>query len=73
MLHHPRGRIPNDRGIELGTLASVTDEVPLETRKKSMGRLREFCARAGYHVDSIVGAHLNDLRVSVDWPALFSF
>ncbi len=38
-----------------------------------MGRLREFCARAGYHVDSIVGAHLNDLRVSVDWPALFSF
>ena len=27
--------------------------------------------RAGYHVHSIVSAHLNDVRTGVDWPKLF--
>jgi hypothetical protein len=36
-----------------------------------MRRLREFQDRAGYHVHSIVSAHLNDVRVSVRWPELF--
>jgi hydroxyacylglutathione hydrolase len=47
--------------IELGTLASVNDEVSPRTKKKSMGWLKGFCDRAGYHVHSIVSAHLNEL------------
>jgi glyoxylase-like metal-dependent hydrolase (beta-lactamase superfamily II) len=57
--------------IELGTLESVNDEVPAATRRRSMRRLREFQERTGYHVHSIVSAHLNDVRVSVWWPDLF--
>ena len=57
--------------IELGTLESVNDEVPAATRRRSMRRLREFQDRTGYHVHSIVSAHLNDVRVSVRWPELF--
>jgi len=57
--------------IELGTLESVNDEVPAATRRRSMKRLREFQERTGYHVHSIVSAHLNDVRVSVWWPDLF--
>lgn len=59
--------------IELGMLASVNDEVPRRTKKKSMDRLRGFQDRAGYHVHSIVSAHLNDVRVSIRWPDLFRY
>jgi hypothetical protein len=59
--------------IELGMLKSVNDEVPLRTRKKSMDWLRGFQDRAGYHVHSVVSAHLNDVRLSVHWPGLFTF
>jgi hypothetical protein len=59
--------------IELGTLESVTDEVPTRTRKRSMNRLREFQDRTGYHVHSIVSAHLDDVRLSVRWPGLFDY
>jgi hypothetical protein len=38
-----------------------------------MKRLREFEERAGYHVHSIISAHLDDVRVSVHWPDLFEF
>jgi hydroxyacylglutathione hydrolase len=57
--------------IELGMLESVNDEVPSATRRRSMRRLREFQDRTGYHVHSIVSAHLNDVRLSVNWPDLF--
>ncbi len=57
--------------IELGMLESVTNEVPLATRRRSMRRLREFQDRTGYQVHSIVSAHLNDVRVTVSWPDLF--
>ena len=59
--------------IELGMLDSVNDEVPSATRRRSMRRLREFQDRTGYHVHSVVSAHLNDMRVSVRWPGLFEF
>jgi hypothetical protein len=59
--------------IELGMLASVNDEVPLRTKMKSMDWLRGFQDRAGYHVHSIVSAHLNDVRVSIRWPELFRY
>jgi glyoxylase-like metal-dependent hydrolase (beta-lactamase superfamily II) len=59
--------------IELGMLESVNDEVPSATRRRSMRRLREFQDRTGYHVHSVVSAHLNDVRLSVRWPDLFEF
>jgi hypothetical protein len=57
--------------IELGMLESVNGEVPAATRRRSMRRLREFQDRTGYHVHSVVSAHLNDVRLSVRWPSLF--
>lgn len=58
--------------IELGTLESVNDEVPAGVKKKTMARVRQFCRRTGYSIHSIISAHLNDVRVSVDWPSLFA-
>jgi hypothetical protein len=58
--------------IELETLESVSTEVPAWTRRKSMKRLGEFQDRTGYHVHSIVSAHLNDVRTAVNWPDLFA-
>jgi hypothetical protein len=57
--------------IELGMLVSVNDEVPPRTRRASMRRLREFQDRTGYHVHTVVSAHLNDVRENVNWPDLF--
>jgi len=59
--------------IELGMLASVNDEVPVRTKKKSMDWLRAFQDRTEYHVHTTVSAHLNDVRVRVNWPDLFSY
>ena len=59
--------------IELRTLDSVSNEVPLATRRKSMRRLRGFEERAGYHVHSVFSAHLDSVRVGVNWPDLFQF
>jgi hypothetical protein len=59
--------------VELGMLESVNDEVPAATRRRSMRRLGEFQDRADYHVHSIVSAHLNDVRVAIHWPDLFSY
>lgn len=58
--------------IELGTLGSVNDEVPKSIRSQSMSWLREFESRCGYHVNSIVSAHLNDVRCCVNWRDLFT-
>jgi hypothetical protein len=57
--------------IELGALESVTNEVPLRTRKRSMHYLASFPWRHGYHVHSIASAHLNDVRTNIHWPDLF--
>jgi hypothetical protein len=59
--------------IELGMLGSVNPEVFCKTKMESMERLRGFQDRAGYHVHSVVSAHLNDVRLAVNWPVLFSF
>jgi hypothetical protein len=59
--------------IELGMLASVNYDVLLPTRVRSMNWLRGFPHRAGYHVHSVVSAHLNDVRVSVRWADLFRY
>jgi hypothetical protein len=38
-----------------------------------MDRLRSFQDRIGYHSNSIVSAHLNDVRLSINWPDVFEF
>jgi hydroxyacylglutathione hydrolase len=58
--------------IELGMLESVNDEVPERTKRRSMKWLAEFQARTGYYVHSIVSAHLNDVRLEINWPDLFA-
>ncbi len=57
--------------IELGQLESVNDEVPDCVKRGSMKWLAGFPNRSGYHVHSIVSAHLNDVREGVRWPDLF--
>lgn len=57
--------------IELGTLDSVSDEVPMRIRRDSMRWLRGFQERTGYHVHTVVSAHLNDVRQGVHWSDLF--
>lgn len=57
--------------VELGALRSVNREVPKRVKAASMAHLRDFPARTGYHVHSVVSAHLNDLRTPVHWPDLF--
>jgi hypothetical protein len=59
--------------VELGTLRSVNREVPIRRKAASMVWLRDFPARTGYHVHSVVSAHLNDVRTAVHWPDLFEF
>lgn len=58
--------------IELGTLDSVNDEVPLQEKMQSMEWLAGFCERHSYQVHSTVSAHLNDVRTNVCWEQLFS-
>lgn len=58
--------------IELGTLDSVNDEVPIALKRKSFARLARFEEENNYRVHTVVSAHLNDVRENVDWRSLFS-
>ena len=75
--HSPSDTITVFRGvamtgdIELGTLDSVNEEVSHATKAASMDYLRGFEDRTGYHVHTIVSAHLNDFRQGVNWHGLF--
>jgi hypothetical protein len=75
--HSPSDTVTIFRGvamtgdIELGTLASVNGEVSGKVKAGSMDYLRGFQERTGYHVHTIVSAHLNDFRQGVSWPRLF--
>ena len=57
--------------IELGTLDSVNEEVSPALKKRSMRWLHDFSRRTGYHIHSVFSAHLNDVRLFVNWPDLF--
>ncbi len=76
--HSPSDTVTVFRGvamtgdIELGTLDSVNGEVSRATKAASMEYLGNFQDRTGYHVHTIVSAHLNDLRQGVNWPLLFT-
>jgi len=75
--HSPSDTVTVFRGvamtgdIELGTLASVNDDVARKVKVESMEFLRRFQERTGYHVHTIVSAHLNDFRQGVNWSSLF--
>ncbi len=75
--HSPEDLVTVFRGvamtgdIELGTLASVNDEVPEPTKRNSMRRLRRFQVQYDYRVHTVVSAHLNDVREGVEWERLF--
>ncbi len=56
--------------IELGTLDSVSDEVPMRRRRRSMQKLRDW--RPEYHVHTTVSAHVDDVRRNIDWHSLFN-
>jgi hydroxyacylglutathione hydrolase len=58
--------------IELQMLASVNREVSTKTKRRSLRHLAEFPGRTGYHVHSTISAHLNDVRLGVDWASLFT-
>lgn len=58
--------------IELGTLDSVTNEVPLLTRRRSLRWLQGFERRQNYYIHTVFSAHLNDVRQNVDWYDLLS-
>lgn len=58
--------------IESGTLDSVTNEVPLGTRRRSMRRLAEFPERSGHQIHATISAHLNSVREDVDWASLYT-
>jgi len=75
--HSPHDTVVVFRGIamtgdiELATLDSVNDEIAPETKAASMEYLCRFEERTGYHVHTIVSAHLNDFRQGVNWQELF--
>jgi hydroxyacylglutathione hydrolase len=75
--HSPSDTIAVFRGVamtgdlELGTLASVNEEVPPATKAASMAYLKGFEERTGYRVHTIFSAHLNDFRQGVNWRSLF--
>ncbi len=58
--------------IELGTIDSVNDEIPRDVKAASMEYLSGFQERTGYHIHTIVSAHLNDFRQGVNWRDLFA-
>lgn len=58
--------------IELGQLESVNREVGVSVKRASMKWLQEFQSRTGYRVHAAVSAHLNDVRVGVNWESLFA-
>ena len=75
--HSPSDMVTVFRGvamtgdIELGTLNSVNKEVSRATKAASMDYLRGSEDRTGYHVHTIISAHLNDFRQGVNWRSLF--
>jgi hypothetical protein len=57
---------------ELGTVRTVNERVPVETRHRSCGRVIEFVRQADYRVHRVFSVHANDRREGVDFPALIA-
>ncbi len=50
----------------------ANDEVSRATKAASMEYWKGFEDRTGYHVHTIVSAHLNDFRQGVNWGEVFA-
>ncbi len=57
---------------ELGTVRTVNERVPVETRLRSCDRVIDFVREAGYRVHRVYSVHANDRREGVDFPALIA-
>jgi hydroxyacylglutathione hydrolase len=57
---------------ELGTVRTVNERVPVETRLQSCDRVIEFVRAADYRVHRVYSVHANDRREGVDFPALIA-
>jgi hypothetical protein len=57
---------------ELGTVRTVNERVPVETRWQSCDRVVGFVRESNYHVHRVYSVHANDRREGVDFPALIA-
>ncbi len=57
---------------ELGTVRTVNERVPVETRVRSCDRVIAFVRESGYRVHRVYSVHANDRREGVDFPALIA-
>jgi glyoxylase-like metal-dependent hydrolase (beta-lactamase superfamily II) len=57
---------------ELGTVRTVNERVPVETRLRSCDRVIDFVRESGYRVHRVYSVHANDRRADVDFPALIA-
>jgi hypothetical protein len=57
---------------ELGTVRTVNERVPVETRLRSCARVIEFVHQMNYHVHRVYSVHANDRRENVDFVALIA-
>jgi hypothetical protein len=57
---------------ELGTVRTVNESVPVETRVQSCNRVIDFVRMSSYHVHCLYSVHANDRREGVDFPALIA-
>jgi glyoxylase-like metal-dependent hydrolase (beta-lactamase superfamily II) len=57
---------------ELGTVRTVNERVPVETRVRSCDRVIAFVRESGYWVHRVYSVHANDRREGVDFPALIA-
>ncbi|QJW96461.1 MBL fold metallo-hydrolase [Frigoriglobus tundricola] len=76
--HSPADTIVIFRGAactgdwELGTVRTVNERVPVETRVRSCDRVIAFVRESGYRVHRVYSVHANDRREGVDFPALIA-
>lgn len=57
---------------ELGTVRTVNERVPVETRLRSCDRMIRFVRETGYRIHRVYSVHANDRREGVDWVELMA-
>jgi hypothetical protein len=57
---------------ELGTVRTVNERVPVQTRLGSCTGVIDFLRQANYHVHRVYSVHANDRRENTDFPALIA-
>jgi glyoxylase-like metal-dependent hydrolase (beta-lactamase superfamily II) len=54
--------------FELGIIGSVNREVGKKMKRESLAFLAAFERNHGYHIHTLMSAHLNDFRQNFNWP-----